>query len=267
MPDYKPQLYTQFQLITYEVPTESSSSPGKEFQAKFKVQQDENKNAYLPVPKLKDNDARIRLKRLTGVVDFARQNVQKNSIHPKTLKIFLAPEFYVRPQKAGLARSYSGATALDIFNALRAMFAHKFFEHWLFVPGTIVWHTTAQDVMKTAPIFLRSPAMLRTTTGNVIRNTAVIVKGGNAKAPFNITHKLYYSDADDIDNKKLWPGYEGRPYLKGFLEMLPERKSSLMTIDHRNLGIDIDHVTINDLSGRPRFLLDHNQYQPLPELI
>ena len=36
---------------------------------------------------------------------------------------------------------------------------------------------------------------------------------------------------------------------------------------YRNLGIDIDHVTIPDLNGRPRFLVEHNQYQPLPELI
>ena len=35
---------------------------------------------------------------------------------------------------------------------------------------------------------------------------------------------------------------------------------------YRNLGIDINQATINDLSGRPRYLIDHSQYQPLPEL-
>lgn len=36
---------------------------------------------------------------------------------------------------------------------------------------------------------------------------------------------------------------------------------------YRNLGIDINTATITDYSGRPRFLVDHNTYQPLPELI
>ena len=36
---------------------------------------------------------------------------------------------------------------------------------------------------------------------------------------------------------------------------------------YRNLGIDIDHATINDLTGRPQYLVDHTKYQPLPELV
>lgn len=36
---------------------------------------------------------------------------------------------------------------------------------------------------------------------------------------------------------------------------------------YRNLGIDASHVTLNDLSGRPQFLLDHSLYHPLPELM
>lgn len=34
---------------------------------------------------------------------------------------------------------------------------------------------------------------------------------------------------------------------------------------YRNLGIDIDHATVTDLNGRPRYLLDP-QFRPLPEL-
>jgi hypothetical protein len=36
---------------------------------------------------------------------------------------------------------------------------------------------------------------------------------------------------------------------------------------YRNLGIDTDRATVRDLNGRPRYLVDHNQYRPLPELI
>jgi len=35
---------------------------------------------------------------------------------------------------------------------------------------------------------------------------------------------------------------------------------------YRNLGIDVGHATVNDLSGRPRFLIDP-AYKALPELV
>jgi hypothetical protein len=40
----------------------------------------------------------------------------------------------------------------------------------------------------------------------------------------------------------------------------------LATLYH-NLGIDINRTTILDLHGRPRYLVDHDHYQPLPELV
>jgi hypothetical protein len=33
------------------------------------------------------------------------------------------------------------------------------------------------------------------------------------------------------------------------------------------LGLDVNHVTVNDLAGRPRYLVDHARYQPLAEVI
>lgn len=36
---------------------------------------------------------------------------------------------------------------------------------------------------------------------------------------------------------------------------------------YHNLGLDIDHTTINDMTGRPQYLVDHSKYQPLPELV
>lgn len=35
---------------------------------------------------------------------------------------------------------------------------------------------------------------------------------------------------------------------------------------YRNVGIDIERATINDLNGRPQYLVDHSQYRALPEL-
>jgi hypothetical protein len=36
---------------------------------------------------------------------------------------------------------------------------------------------------------------------------------------------------------------------------------------YNRLGIDIDRVTIQDRSGRPQYLVDHNTYRPMPELV
>ncbi len=36
---------------------------------------------------------------------------------------------------------------------------------------------------------------------------------------------------------------------------------------YHNLGLNVDHDTINDLTGRPQYLVDHGKYQPLPELV
>ena len=36
---------------------------------------------------------------------------------------------------------------------------------------------------------------------------------------------------------------------------------------YHNLGLEIDHTTIDDLSGRPQYLVDHGKYQPLSELV
>lgn len=36
---------------------------------------------------------------------------------------------------------------------------------------------------------------------------------------------------------------------------------------YKTLGINVDQLTLNDLQGRPRYLIDHNTYHPLPELV
>lgn len=36
---------------------------------------------------------------------------------------------------------------------------------------------------------------------------------------------------------------------------------------YASLGINVDHVTLKDLQGRPRFLIDQNTYRPMPEMV
>jgi uncharacterized protein (DUF1501 family) len=35
---------------------------------------------------------------------------------------------------------------------------------------------------------------------------------------------------------------------------------------YKNLGINVDHLTLRDLQGRPQYLIDQNKYRPMPEL-
>lgn len=36
---------------------------------------------------------------------------------------------------------------------------------------------------------------------------------------------------------------------------------------YHQLGIDVEHVTLNDLTGRPQYLVDHTRFAPLSELV
>ncbi len=36
---------------------------------------------------------------------------------------------------------------------------------------------------------------------------------------------------------------------------------------YKNLGISVDHLTLNDLQGRPQYLVDHNRFRPMAELV
>jgi hypothetical protein len=36
---------------------------------------------------------------------------------------------------------------------------------------------------------------------------------------------------------------------------------------YHNLGINVDHLTLRDLQGRPQFLIDQNKYKVMPELV
>ena len=36
---------------------------------------------------------------------------------------------------------------------------------------------------------------------------------------------------------------------------------------YKTRGIDVDHFTVDDLQGRPRYLVEQNDYRPMPELV
>lgn len=51
-----------------------------------------------------------------------------------------------------------------------------------------------------------------------------------------------------------------------YAESRPVHFQEVFATLYKNLGINVDHLTLRDLQGRPQYLLDQNKYQPLPEL-
>lgn len=50
-------------------------------------------------------------------------------------------------------------------------------------------------------------------------------------------------------------------------ETRPVHFQEIFATLYRNLGIDVDATTINDLTGRPQYLVDHVHHGPLPEVV
>ena len=110
--------------------------------------------------------------------------------------------------------AYDESTMKTLVSALRRMFVHDDFTNWLFIPGTILWHT-------------RSWSSSLKELEAVVRNMAVVIKGGHAKAPWATTDKLYFSDADNVP-KGMRPENALLGEILGDYSM---RKSSIQTID------------------------------------
>ncbi len=218
--------YTHFRMIAYEVPTVtygaiapviSGWDPGQECRPV----------ARIPVPDGVEDDARIRLKRLASVVDFARERLQVlGGDHDNTLKILIVPEFYFRPP--ALAANYAHNTypdnvAVQIFKALNQMFVHADFRHWLFVCGTVMWNTL-NDVMA-QPVYF---------------NTAIHVWGGRPNAIGLIEKRL----ASGIDGVPVARSPGAAADIQPIFADWATRRLHVFHIDGIPLGLEVclDHL-------------------------
>ncbi|MCA8989217.1 MAG: DUF1501 domain-containing protein, partial [Planctomycetaceae bacterium] len=52
-----------------------------------------------------------------------------------------------------------------------------------------------------------------------------------------------------------------------YAETRPIHFQEVFATLYHQLGINVDELTLPDLQGRPRFLVDHNTYRPMPELV
>ncbi|UOX92463.1 hypothetical protein MUY14_18250 [Amycolatopsis sp. FBCC-B4732] len=133
--------YTHFRYIAYEVPTATRRTdvPGPTL-AGLPPGKLCDPVPDIAVPKAPEStDWFIRLRRLAAVVNIARANVGDDD--PGTLKVFVAPEFYLRPADPATSHTYSTNQYSQVWDALEKMFRTPRFKNWLIVPGSVLWYS------------------------------------------------------------------------------------------------------------------------------
>ena len=154
---------------------------------------------------------------LLGMVIYqAHKYVQNdNKLKMETvLKIFVAPEFLLRPKEKDKNGEYAYPREVkdDILSALDCMFSGKDFNDWVIVPGTVVWTWRRREV----PTFIENPdaqniqdrwvlnkdekSKPKSITTLITMNTGMI-KSGGTKGKFTTVSKQNTSGIDHIDFK------------------------------------------------------------------
>jgi hypothetical protein len=228
--------YTHFRYIAYEVPTATQDTaivPAADapVESGFAAGNACAAVARLPVPANIPNDANVRLHRLAAVIDraAARLNAMGGD-NNNTLKIFVAPEFYFRPPSSNGATyfsdTYPQADMFQIWGAFDLMFQHADFQHWLFVPGTVLWNNSDDEMFAGAPKYF---------------NSLMHIRGGGRLRPAQRIEKKLPADNDGIINPFATPGLD--PDLKPFYEAWRELKQRVISVDGTELGLEVclDH--------------------------
>lgn len=138
--------FTHFRYIAYQVPTVADNG-----QVKYGIPPGVVANPpqlYGPVANL-SADSRVRLERLFGAFALALNGVAQAGDNVRTLKIFVLPEFYFRPDNAETAYTLDEYRAIK--QVLRTTVSTFDRPDWLFIPGTILWKQNLPSIKR--PIF------------------------------------------------------------------------------------------------------------------
>ncbi|MBX3680438.1 MAG: hypothetical protein KF710_09680 [Rhodocyclaceae bacterium] len=246
--------YTHFRYIAYEVPTAvqdrnavfSGFKPGLPCPAVPRI-------PVVKIPNLAN--AKNRLLRLASIVDLAKIRIdQTGTDNQSTLKVFVAPEFYFRPENSFARRNcpyntYSYDEAVEIFDELDSMFAHPDFTDWLIVAGTVLWHWDNKDDERPNPNE-PDPGGLNVPSdpnGRVYRNTAPYVRGGISDS-LKIIEKRVPSGIDGVPNP-----YAPKPdayddHFQKTFESWHSQKEHVFEIDSVRCGLEVclDHADAAD---------------------
>lgn len=187
--------YANFRYIAYTCPTVSLEGPIANPMPKA-VYRIPPGNVTNPPPlrgavdKL-GADARTRIERMIGVLEQARQWV----IHPAqgdngtTLKIFMLPEFYFRPDNKEQSYTIDEFRAIKdvLYRTITAEGTNNHYNHWLIICGTIMWRRSFKNVEKD-------------TQDTAYYNTCVYVKGrwNRGKVTKGVIEKTQASSIDGI---------------------------------------------------------------------
>ena len=231
--------YTHFRMIGYQVPTAAPGATGpppRPVISGWDAGVEPAGIATIPVPATLPDDARIRLKRLAAVVNMAYNRVQEAEWgdNTNTLKVFLVPEFYLRPPTSiGLdyvGNTYPRSVGMKIIGALDGMFNNPIFANWLFVCGTVLFNT--RDDPGAPPLYF---------------NSALVVKGGEPDG-LRLVEKRVPSNIDGVPqvtfggvSKAGGPGND--PQIGPYLEKWDQRKDHVMTFGGTTIGVEVclDH--------------------------
>lgn len=138
-------VYSKVQFIAYEVPTAQAIAGTDDLltipPGNFDVSHI-SPSPKVNLPVYSQGDALTRLQRLAYVLQMAYLNIPPDS---SVLKIFVAPEFYFRPDGRGGFDTYNEDEMKTILADLQIMFTDPVWSDWLIVPGTIFWHLSVPD--------------------------------------------------------------------------------------------------------------------------
>jgi hypothetical protein len=223
--------YTHFRYIAYEVPTATNRTdipPPRPVLAGLPPGRLCDAVPDIPVPVSSRSgtaaDWFIRLRRLAAVVHIAQMNVRDHD-DPSTLKVFVVPEFYLRPADPAAHDTYDTENYLEAWDALDKMFHSVRLKNWLIVPGSVLWHS---DTMVLGQ--------------RTFYNTVWYARGGVGTGEAKRIEKRLPSHLDGIpmplavgETAGLKAAYEEKEFLR-------ER---LFEVDNTTVGLEIcrDHAT------------------------
>ncbi len=220
--------YEYVQLVAYQAPTLNLTD---------QPLPQSSKPTHKAVLNLENDDARNRVQRLLDVLHWAVETIPYNLLgykkepvpllpdQTKTLKVFMAPEFYFRAAPEG----YSWNTLTNILECLKLVFVDWRFDDWLIVPGTICSH---QDP---------HPRSVGANEGKrVFFNTASAIKGGG-NGSMTYVHKEHMSGMDGAPSDMV-DGVDDVKF-NAILGSWKEQKERRFNIDGLTFGLDVclDH--------------------------
>lgn len=203
--------YTHVQFIAYEVPTEIALPAGVVGVGDIEIcKAVENDRTFTQAFATLSLDAQVRITRLLAIIDLVRSS-KKAKAQDTTLKLFMAPEFYLRPEQGGPSRSYPHTEMVAAQQIFRAVFSQSMLAGWVCVLGTMIWNLKGKVVEDSARTGLKNPTFAEKryldslkllVDSDLVYNSAMVGVGGKGVWVYD---KVHYADPADQIAPENWP--------------------------------------------------------------